>query len=1687
MNVRDLRQYITTLCGRETFDLLGTNKELLLIKIYGQDPSDDQVKSVISDAASFASNAEEQLFYEFVQNAYDANADSLFFYSNEQYLIILNNGEPFYTDFDLFETGNPRDGQLYNFLAKGKSLKRNDDKKLGKYGQGSKLLYTLLADASSDADDDGEDLIIDALYTRKKGPYLISWYNRNQLANLLQEKETWVPCQGDDYQNNILFAKILMSYYPIAPGTSEDYFSKEETLDAINAFDTLVDPRRNLHFLDKGTALIIPLGKGKYEKITSNDNLERVKARLGGFASITKDQDRNEGRTVDHIYVMGEEIEQHEVQSIFIESKGEKKTTYYHFAFNPEFAKNNVVNFFKGLPILDTKLKLGFILDTQKFDVTDDRQRFKMKDDTKPLLVRAFSLLVDELKKIKDKDPDKFDYVYKSLVASRVPDGEEYEYVRTAFREVFKPFFETYVPTLDGSYLTKQEVRTTSETFVFPLANIGITKYKWLDSSLKKQLQRNGVSVEDIDFLTILNDVDLSKMQSWIKSLSIEEYKQLFSVLDSYKNNEQVVDKKLFRTNKGNLYSYSELKSTENVYYPFDENMQFGECEHISELFSELDKNAYCQILFDKIKSNIEDFRCSDSLKDDAVNLLLWVSKANETYTSKIKRDICLLQNWRGSYVSFENIISERPKDTILFDNYSPKGYVPEFAKTSNWLLNPMKSKKACWLWIVRHWQEIQDNEDWGENTHRFISDIKAVYDAVPVDDSGKKDSTKLTLYLDEEGKPSNVLRAIVNNVSRLNEDEYNYLGTKVEHLRLLPFEYHKELMQDPFRVETVQSTNIINDGLSADERLLRIFIKITDAYLQLYRTQEIDGKYLITKTSSGYGYNYTDVVSPDLQAELLSVNFYRIPTKVQEILRTESGKYKFASNEAMLIKAIEKVSNPIKLLSFVKQANATVVDYFFRYMKVINIDSKITKEDLRWQVIEFAVQRTTDGYDYINKVFELLRYNSKELPASIIQQYIYVGETQYDVYLLDSDYKTDNHAIDSFLNCLPSQREIDYFKEHYYEGKEETVSVENLYEELTGIYLSLEQLKFCIDYALTNEDDCDTLEISEDVALSDALDMVLAYSFSGFDKHFKIEDTDFDKQVYANHNILLEEEYLPNELNDWLDKNPTGLNLFHGIRTKDDPFIAAREALLKNEAFESTFSFTDMDSSVKIDRTINWVITKQMDFVYASSRYKTMMAIIESLPAEYKTMPFLRYTGKVERDKENIMEPAPMFTLERYQEGGSFLSHFSWAGDQFQNRLSNSAKLARFIKDNIVYVYGDKDLLFNHGLKKKPRWNVQTSVDILDFPEHDDPVYRNWKLMKESNGITIHISKDPIIMNFNIMAANASIFADKLHDSEYGYEPGKRVVIQQPNKEGLTLMKTIAKHIANMDFFKEPFIALQALYVDQWELLQQDVNRKGDSTDSTNVDGKSNIDLSNSSLTEEQAQEAVNKLTTETAENIEQVNNITKQMNGDELEKLNDVAEPIKGLMDGLEKEDIERLANNKDKIMQMLDDIEEAEEEEKESQVRQTIGFIGELIYSQYLEHMGKDFVHAALEGIGDYDFEVKTDNLFVDVKTTLYSLKDGTAPFYLHRSQNAFMQKHPSAKYHIVRISLNDLNLEKSYKEIRDTYGKEANPFEDSHLRKRCENIAKTYWRGAKIEEFDALAPEYAIRIEQKIVKK
>ena len=1640
MDVRNLQEYITHLCGTETLNLLGTNEEVLLRHIYGQDYSDDQVKALVAEVASFASKAEEQLFYEFVQNAYDAKADSLFFFANERYLIVLNNGEPFYTDFDL--TTSKRNGQLYSFLAKGKSDKRNDESQMGQFGQGSKLLYTLLAREGDYAVN--KDLMVESIYDQHKGPYLISWYNQTQLANLLLKQPDWHLSRGDDYENNILFAKILMTYYPIAPGTDPKWFSDEEALDAVEAFDTLVNPRRNIQFLKQGTAIVIPLGEGKYERICARENLDNVRSRLSGFASITRDLQRNAGKRLEHIYVMGEEIEQHEVRSTFVTYTVDGNDFKYHFAFNPAFAANDVVNLFKGLPITETKLRLGMIIDSPTFECDNSRQRFLDPKKTQRQLTRAFEALVEVLRDTKETDKEKFDYIYQSLLASTPQTDSDSAYVWTPFEEVFTPFFKEFARTSDGDYLEADQVKHFEGAALIPLEEIGITAFRWVDDDSYTALQKHGVEVEEVDLTYVLEHADQERLRTWLTGLATPAYDRFIAFVDSKKDERSVAEYPLFRSNKGKLYSYKELQSTAHVYYPYEAGMKFGECEHIGTVLTGLTLHSYIGQLYDKIKTNIVAFRSTPSTTEDAANLLRWIIDHNNNRLAdikKVRKEIALLPNLHNEYVPFKDLFAERPEGTILLDNYVVKGAIPPAIASCGMLLSPATQKKDCWLWVISHWEELKAKEEWGTNTRAYLRDLVRLYKDAYAELGYLEKQKVLPLYLDSNGLPTNEQRSIVENADKLTEEEYNMLEEKVPSLRLQPYEYQATLSVLPFLKVPIRSTDIVKPSLQADAELLKIIVKISPDYLGQFQTAEYQGSYVIVANSNPYK-NYTESVLPELKQELATIGLYHLPELVQSLV--DASGCSFISNGDLLMFAIKLCKRPILLLPLVKRSNDNVISGFFNRLGDIDINTKLSATDLEWQLIDFAMTYT--GGNYTGRLLELIRHNGYRLPDSITSQDVWVEQKRYDLYELDDSYEKQNETIDSFTRCLPSSRDVDQFKKSFYGDRENNVTAESLYEALKDTYLTVEQLQFCLHYSIANNADYDNLEIKEGERLEDALQMVLDNNFVGFDKYFRIADADLDTQVYAPLELLTEAEKLPKALQQWIDEHPGILPLFSRLGTKSRSDIVIRKSLLDDAAYKGSLNLKERAIADHLDDLFEWAIDKGLTYLYKSNRYATMMQLVESLPSSFNGSPFLRYTGEVAPTNEGKDTRHATFTLERYQAESAFLSPKEY-GSLLERRLQSDKVLAGFISDHVVYACDSKSV--PNRYTDSSVWTIQTAVsDTVEHQEYHDDVYDQWKSTPESKGITIQVTDKDISMSFCIRDANGSVFEDQSTNTEFGTVRNKAVIVKHPNDEGLSVLKCVAKHIAEADFFKEPFIALQALYVDQWE------------------QGSGKSSLTRGTITED------------TAKNLDKINNLTKEFNDDELTKLIDMNNPIKELINFLNKEKLERLAQNKEKIVQLLD-------EEKEAKVNKIIGYLGERLYMGYLYAKEKEYDYAAMRGVGAYDFELKNDHVFVDVKTSVGSLKDGNTPFYLHKSQDEFMKSHPDAEFHIVRISLSDLDpIENRYKKLYEHvckhYGADADPMTDEYVSDCCKAIAQSYWEeDHSTKEFEERTSEYAIR--------
>ena len=177
---------------------------------------------------------------------------------------------------------------------------------------------------------------------------------------------------------------------------------------------------------------------------------------------------------------------------------------------------------------------------------------------------------------------------------------------------------------------------------------------------------------------------------------------------------------------------------------------------------------------------------------------------------------------------------------------------------------------------------------------------------------------------------------------------------------------------------------------------------------------------------------------------------------------------------------------------------------------------------------------------------------------------------------------------------------------------------------------------------------------------------------------------------------------------------------------------------------------------------------------------------------------------------------------------------------------------------------------------------------------------------------------------------------------------------------------------------------------------------------------------------------------------------------------------------------ENLPYVAENIGNFMDWLDD-----EDKLPSMVRRIVSYIGKKIYEQYLISAGEEY-EVINDGATCGDFNIGNGEKYVSVISTLKTISDNRIPIGITAAQNAFLRSHPNAQIRIVRISLKDIMVIPQYEHIVAIYGKEDEPNMNDRLRKQCDELAENYWKGADIAEFDAVSPEYSIKIERKLRK-
>ena len=1774
MKVRDIRQYISKITGTEySISSLGSHREPFLVYIAGQFQNVEQVKGFIEGSASFATNAEEQLFYEFVQNAYDAKADSLFFFANEKYLVVLNNGEPFYTDFDLL-ADEKNNGQLFNFLAKGKSDKRGDDELMGQYGQGSKLLYTLITDSSDGQLTDAE-LLVEAIYDKQKGPYLISWNSKDQLTNLLYSEQVWELSEADDYKNNILFAKILYSYFPIAPGQELSLFSNTEASEVISVFDKLVNPRRNLQYLNQGTALVIPLCKGKAAKISDKNNIANVRTRLGGFSALTADQKANSSK-LKHIFVLNEEIEQADVVSVIWQKMIGKKTQKFHVAFNPIFAQGGYVNFFKGLPILSTRHHLGFIIDSQCFQTDDSRQRLSNKDTVEHQLTDIFSELVSRLKILKDKEPKKYDAVYNAIMACRIDKDEESGFIMRPFNDIIKPYLQENVRTDSGTYLNQANVflPTTKYDFDIPLSELGISTKSWVDPSIQKSLSYIGISLSSLDLQTVITNSVTVLLHKWIKGMPNNEYASFQNQCHSFVQQGKLQNIKLFRSDKNNLFTYNELIGNSPIYYGYGD-ISFNGLEHLTVSFQGDAPYDYPQILIKKIQSQLSVLRSSNILKDTSASMLMYI--ANKRLDQKdVILSLKLFENRQGDLCAMNDLFSEVPTGSCLFDDFQVCGYLPDAIKGSGWMLNPQKDASKAWEWIVTHIEDVIKVDGWENLALTYIDDLRLLYNLVPKE---KNPSSITNLYFNESGLPTTVVYSMVKNYGKISEGDYDVLQHVFSNEKLLPYKFYKKLSSSPFSLNRLGVSDLIEDGLHVSKEQLIVLGKLEESFLKSYYQKEENGDFIINSLAGGQ--NYINEIEGILEANLANNGFYYIPKSVQSIFHecTTSTDYNLAENPQLILSIIQQfdINALTGIFPLVENSTDKVLSSYYSLLPELHINNKLDENDVKWRIIDVATKRSSSNENLKQVIFRKILHNNSKLADEIVDEIVEVADHKYDIYDLDSSYKTANSHVTSFLRCLPDGKE-QFFKKEFYKGKQTTIDSQTIYLRINRNQLTLEQLKFCLDYAMTNNVEGVRFNTISSVGVTAVLDMVETNKFKGFDKFYTLDAFNSSVQVYAEPDILLDREKLPNEIYSWLKNHQDGCSLFNSLRSSSENMMVFRRFVKDAKRYSGPLSLSKDNLT---SDTLEWLLAQRITCAKDSDQYKNLQDFINGLPDDFTGVPFFQYNGEVTVDKNtNTTKVNLVFCI--YTAGKPFLTG---AGVEFAECLRTEQNLKSFIKNSSVYEHPGVANIYKHNLTKMPVWDVRHGFVSGNYKEFDYSNYYVWKGMRESEGVTLFTSDKPIGVTLSIYFEKTELFSVKRRNSDCGNNPiTKQVVVRYPNDDDLSKMKTIEKHSKGISWLKDPLIALFGLYVNETDELQKIADDKG-------IDIRDVIEVAKSAIEGTGVDASTLRVINESPEAFKTIasafdegllekignnasaiqnllNNFSKSdltlisslpidliktfsiISKNDLEILlkdydkfknwlnsggpdidNDIVDLFTKFKDGFDYDTIEELEEhldslhdaynrfgkngwdkfikNTDTVVDIVDKFSEDElkkiaeesqnlhdfleeleqqdeQKDKEPSISSIIGYIGELIYEQYLVQNQIKYEFSADNGVSQYDFIVYPSTLgkerYVDVKTTRNTLTDGHSPMFIHKSQDEFLKAHPDVVYRFIRVSLHDLKdeLETEYELLRDQYGAGADPRDPKNisLRKDCQDIAKKYWSKANISDFEEASPVYRI---------
>jgi hypothetical protein len=461
----------------------------------------------------------DQAIYEITQNAADCGATDLRLWYNDEQFLAFNDGEAF----------TPGDVKsILDTFGSEKALRQRPDREgmIGQYGVGFKLFHRLV----------GRESGLEELLDQCAGPMIFSWSSPAQLEAFLQEApSSWEPV-GKEQDAPWLF-KILLTCFPAAPGemVRDIHYQARVafTIEEAEAFRSWARSRLGAERPAQGSLFFLTLGEGKRDVLDRHMN--EIRSCMGvsmhflrKLSSITVNDERIERVPLDSIELR---IPKEELHAIGL--KEEQQDVDLVFAYSVEAIDRLVKEptLYQYFPMTKEAHGMAYVIHSN--GLQKQAQRTELTEDSTinaRLLERLAARVMDQAREWMRSEPEKYRALFKVILSSAF-ERCKLDELHEQLQQPLIQFIREHVPTMDGGFVPKEQVRIRRSTMPIPSKALGENMYwfhwtKDMDESVLTHARNSArLNLQEESVATLIQGTfESPEFVEWLAGLHGEEY-----------------------------------------------------------------------------------------------------------------------------------------------------------------------------------------------------------------------------------------------------------------------------------------------------------------------------------------------------------------------------------------------------------------------------------------------------------------------------------------------------------------------------------------------------------------------------------------------------------------------------------------------------------------------------------------------------------------------------------------------------------------------------------------------------------------------------------------------------------------------------------------------------------------------------------------------------------------------------------------------------------------------------------------------------------------------------------------------------------------------------------------------------------------------------------------------------------